>query len=116
MKNRPFRERLGFAFAGITAGWRRERSFRTHVACGALVLLALVLLRPAPVWWAIIALIVGLILAFELFNAALESLIDHIHPDQHPEIGTVKDMAAGAVLVLSAVALLIAAALLVSLL
>lgn len=116
MKNRPFRERLGFALAGITAGWRRERSFRTHVACGALVLVTLLLLRPAPVWWAIIALIVGLILAFELFNAALESLIDHLHPDQHPEIGAVKDMAAGAVLVLSAAALLIAAALVVSLL
>jgi diacylglycerol kinase len=31
-------------------------------------------------------------------NAALETLVDHLHPDIHPQIRVVKDMAAGAVL------------------
>ena len=54
------------------------------------------------------ALTVGLVLVTELVNSALETLIDHIHPDQHPEIGAAKDIAAGAVLVSSLVSLAVA--------
>ena len=63
------------------------------------LILALVVLRPAAVWWGVILLTTGLVLAAELFNAAIEALVDHLHPDRHPEIQTVKDMAAGAVVV-----------------
>lgn len=110
MKNRPFRERIGFALAGIAAGWRRESSFRTQCGMAGLAVLALLVLRPTPVWWALIALLVGLILAFELINAALEGVIDLLHPGIHPEIEAAKDMAAGAVLLLSIVALLVGGA------
>ena len=37
----------------------------------------------------------------EMANTAIETLADHLHPGQHPEIGVVKDVAAGAVLVAS---------------
>ena len=49
-------------------------------------------------------------LAAELFNTAIESLADHLHPEQHPAIKVVKDCAAGAVLVASVAALGVAAA------
>ena len=42
-------------------------------------------------------------------SPTLEALIDHLHPDIHPEIRIIKDMAAGAVLIFSLTALLIAA-------
>ena len=80
-----------------------------------LVVTALFWLRPAPLWWALIALVSGLVLAFELMNAALEKLIDRLHPERHPEIGAAKDMAAGAVLVLACAALIVGAAMLVAL-
>lgn len=41
-----------------------------------------------------------LILAAELFNLALETLTDHLHPARRPAIGAAKDCAAGAVLLL----------------
>jgi len=110
MKNRPFRERLGFAFAGLKAGWQRERSFRTHVVFAALAALALLILRPAPVWWGLVAVVVALVLALELVNSAMETVIDLLHPDRHPEIKAVKDMVAGAVLTISLAALVVAAA------
>ena len=113
MKNRPFHIRLRFALAGLTAGWRRERSLRTHVMFAALAGVALVVLRPAPVWWALVAVTCGLVIALELVNAAIEGVIDLLHPDLHPEIKVIKDMAAGAVLVLSSAALLVALALIV---
>ena len=58
-------------------------------------------------WWAIFALLIGSILAAELVNTAIEELLDHIHPEIHPVIGRAKDLAAGAVLTLSTVAVII---------
>lgn len=113
MKNRPFHERLGFALAGLKAGWRRERSFRTHVVFAALAALALVILRPAPLWWGLVAVVIALVMALELVNSAMETIIDLLHPDRHPEIKVVKDMVAGAVLTISLAALVVALALVI---
>jgi diacylglycerol kinase (ATP) len=111
MKNRPFAARLGFALVGIRFCWRTERSFRTHVGCAAAAVAALLAIRPAPVWWALIGLVMALVLAFELINSAIERLIDHLHPDIHAEIKRVTDMAAGGVLVISLGALGVGASL-----
>lgn len=116
MKNHRLHVRLGFAVAGLMQCWRTESSFRTHVMAGAVALAALILLRPSPIWWALVMLVCMLVMAFEALNSALERLIDHLHPEIHPEIGVVKDMAAGAVLLLSIGAVIIAACLGASLL
>lgn len=109
MKNKPFHKRLGFAITGIAEGWRFEKSFRAHVALAILAAVALGVLRPAPLWWAIVILTIGLVLAVELINGALEALIDHLHPELHPRIRVVKDMAAGGVLIVAVCAVLVAA-------
>lgn len=100
MKNLTFSRRFGFAFAGITTALH-ERSFRTQLVFGLLAGVALVALRPALIWWALVGVMITLVLAAELFNTALEHLCDHLHPEAHPAIKSVKDLAAGAVLVLS---------------
>jgi len=110
VKNRSFRHRIGFALAGLIAGWRRERSLRTHGVFAGLAFAALLVLRPEPVWWALVAITVALVLALELLNAAIEAVIDLLHPTLHPEIKTIKDMVAGAVLLTSCAALAVALA------
>ena len=115
MKNRAFVERVGFALAGLREGWRRERSFRTQAAIGLLVVAALAILRPGAIWWALIGLVVAVVLAMEMLNAALEALLDHLHPDTHPAIRAVKDMAAASVLLVSCGAVLVGACMLVAL-
>ena len=74
------------------------------------VLLALLWLRPAPMWWALMAIAVALVLAAELANTAVERLADRLHPERHPAIKLVKDCLAAAVLVSSVGALAVAAA------
>ena len=106
-KNLVFLRRFGFAVAGIRHALR-ERSFRTQLGVGVLAGFALVVLRPDPVWWALVGVMVSLVLAAELFNTALEALCDHLHPEPHPAIKVVKDVSAGAVLVLSLGALWVA--------
>ena len=108
MKNRNFVERLGFAVAGLIAGWQRERSMRTHSVFVGLALLALLVLRPAPVWWALVTLAAALVLALELVNSAVETVIDRLHPERHEEMRIAKDMLAGAVLLMSIAALVVA--------
>jgi undecaprenol kinase len=101
MKNQPFAIRLRFALHGVAAAWRNELSFRTQCVAAVLVLLVLIWRQPAALWWALLLMNCGMVLAAELFNTALEAALDHLHPTRHPAIGLAKDCAAGAVLLLS---------------
>lgn len=110
MKNQPFYKRVVFALHGIAAALRMESSFRLQCLAALVVVIVLACARPSMIWWALLLLNCGMVLAAELFNTALEHLIDHLHPALHPSIKIAKDCAAGAVLLLSmsAVAVFIA--------
>lgn len=110
VKGQAFNKRLGFALQGLKLAFTRERSLQTQVLAAAVVMLALLFIRPAPLWWALLALAAGLVLVAELLNSALETLIDHLHPEAHPVIGAAKDIAAGAVLLASVIALVVGVA------
>ncbi len=101
MKNQPFPERVKFAAQGISSAWRTEASFRIQCLAAVLAVAGLVWLGASALWWALILLTVGSVLAAELLNTALEQLVDRLHPDRHPAIKLAKDCAAGAVLILS---------------
>ncbi len=107
MKGQPLYKRLGFAINGLNLAFFREHSFRHHVISCVGVLIALICIRPSPIWWAVGALAVGLVMVAELFNTAIETLTDHIHPELHHEIQAVKDISAAAVLVSSITAILV---------
>jgi len=49
----------------------------------------------------------GTAISSELFNTALETLCDFVHPDYHQEVGKVKDIAAAAVGIISFVWLVV---------
>jgi len=98
-KNQPFLERLAFALAGLGHALRTERSVRFQIVVFVIVLVAMLILRPEPLWWGLVLLASSSVLAAELFNTALEHLADHLHPEIHPSIRIVKDCAAGAVLI-----------------
>lgn len=101
MKNQPFTKRMGFALQGLAAAFRLESSFRLQCLATMLVIAVLATTRPSMLWWALLLLNCGVVLMAELFNTALEHLVDHLHPSLHPSIKIAKDCAAGAVLVLS---------------
>ncbi len=107
---------MGFALAGLMHALRTERSVRFEVVVLVLVLVALAVLRPGPVWWAAAALASSGVLAAELLNTAIEALADHLSPEFHPRIRVVKDCAAAAVFVSVVGALAVAVALAVHLL
>ena len=114
-KNQPLTARVLFACSGLAHGVRSERSLQLQLLTLGVVLVALAVLRPEPVWWALAIGSSALVIAAEMFNTAIEALADHLHPEIHPGIRVVKDCAAGAVLVTSIGALGVGAALVVHL-
>ena len=114
-KNLAFGRRLRFALAGLGHALSSERSIKTQAVFFVLVVIALLVLRPAPLWWAMVILASCAVLAAELFNTAVEHLADHLHPELHPAIRVVKDCAAAGVLLTVAGAIGVAVALAVEL-
>lgn len=97
-KNAPFVRRLTWAWQGIRAAYAGERSFRTQAWASGAVVGVLCVLRPGWMWTAVIILLAVLVLMAELFNTALESLLDGLHPGHGDFVRKAKDCAAGAVL------------------
>ena len=115
-KNQSFLLRLRFALAGLGHAVRAENSFRIQAGIFILVIVAMLILRPGPVWWGLVLFASASVLAAELLNTAVEHLADHLHPEIHPSIRVVKDCAAAAVLMAVLGAVGVAAALAVHLL
>lgn len=102
-----------YAWAGISYSFQTQRNFRIHVSVCALAIGLSLFLHLQAVEIAIIGITSGLVLALELLNTALESLVDLTVKQTYHELAKVaKDCAAGAVLVSALVALLVAAMLL----
>ena len=110
-KNQSLLARLRFARAGLTHAIANEHSLKFQVAVFAGVLIVLAVLRPEPIWWGLVLLASGAVIAAELLNTAIELLADHLHPETHASIRIVKDCAAAAVLIASITAVAVGASL-----
>jgi diacylglycerol kinase (ATP) len=96
------------AFMGI-GFLLREPNARIHIAASLTVVGAAILVRPTPVEWAIISLNIGVVLALETLNTALEGYVDLAAPGRDEVAGRAKDAAAGAVLLAAIASVFIAA-------
>ncbi|MBW4643061.1 MAG: diacylglycerol kinase family protein [Goleter apudmare HA4340-LM2] len=98
-----------YAWAGIVYSFQTQRNFRIHVSVGTLAIALSIFLHLQPVEIAVIGITSGLVLALELINTALESLVDLTVKQTYHELAKIaKDCAAGAVLVSALVAVLVA--------
>jgi diacylglycerol kinase (ATP) len=109
-KNAGLRQRATYSLKGLREGWRRERSFRTHAATSAALLLVMAALQPPALWWALVLMSLAVGMALELVNGAIEALLDHLHPQHHPQVGAAKDMASAAAFIANCTAAAVAAA------
>lgn len=92
------------ALSGIALAFREERSFRIQTGA-ALVVVGLMIWLPLKPWeYIILALCIGLVLVLELLNTVFERFVDMVKPRLHSYVEVVKDLMAGAVLVMSAAA------------
>ena len=92
------------AFRGVWLCVKNERNFRFHIVFSAYVLAFAPSFSLSGTEWALLALTIGAVLCAELVNSAVERTVDRISDKHHPLSGAIKDLAAGAVLVLAAAA------------
>lgn len=72
---------------------------RRHFLSALVVLLAALFLRITPLEFALLSLSILFVLFAELFNTAVEAVVDLVSPEYHPLAKIAKDTAAGAVMV-----------------
>jgi len=96
-----------YALNGIWITLKQENNFKIHILGGLIAIFLSFYLEINSSSWVIITTMIGLVLSIELLNTAIEKLADIVQPDKHPEIGVVKDIAAGAVFIISITALII---------
>ena len=99
---------LGNAGRGIAVAFKREPNFRLQFLAVILVVLAGWFFNISRFEWLVILIVSGLVLALELCNTVLEKLLDLLKPRFTDQAGTVKDIAAGAVLIAAVAAFLVA--------
>lgn len=100
---------IGFnhAWNGIKIAFKLERNFKIQIVIGLLVILAGTFFKLTTYEWINIILVIGFVLVAEMFNSAIEKLLDYLNPAIHPSAKVIKDLSAGAVLTSAFVAVVI---------
>jgi diacylglycerol kinase len=97
-----------FAFQGLSVLIKSERNFKFHLFAFLCVSIAGFYFQIEKTEWFAILIISSIILTAEAINSAIEKLCNHLHPEIHPSIKSVKDIAAAAVLLSAISAIVIA--------
>lgn len=99
MPLRQWIKSANFAIEGILHAAKTQRHLRYHFYSAAAVLLISYILGVSRTEFLIIALSVIAVLLAEMFNTAIETIVDIISPEHSEKARVVKDIAAGAVFV-----------------
>lgn len=86
-----------FAVQGFRVAVKNERNIKVMLAGMVFAITCGLILQIDVISWAIVLLCCGCVIAAELLNTAIESVVDLVSPEYHPLAGRAKDIAAGAV-------------------
>lgn len=101
-----FYKSVGYALDGIEYAINHERNIKLEILAAIVASVMGFLLHITVIEWLILMLLIATILAFELINTAIERTVDLVTKDYHELARVSKDMAAGAVLILSCFAII----------
>ena len=106
-KNRDVISSLEFALTGIFTAFKEEKNMRSPVLSALAAIIAGLIFRISATEWLFLLLSIFLVIAFEIMNSAVENVVD-LASDYHFSMRAknAKDMAAGAVLVVSGFAVI----------
>ncbi len=96
-----------FALRGIIDLFRFENNAKVHLGAAVLVVGAGYWLGLSIMEWVTVTTQIGLVMAAESFNTALEKLADRVTTERDPLIRVAKDLSSGAVLIVGIMALVV---------
>ncbi len=98
---------FGHALDGIKASFTTEYHMIIHGYVAVCVIIAGALFQISYIEWLICLILIGMVIALELVNTAIEAVTNMITTDNNFYAKTAKDVSAGAVLVMSIISALI---------
>jgi diacylglycerol kinase (ATP) len=96
-----------YAWCGLKKCATKEQNLCFHLVAAVLVVAvgaAFGITRPE---WMLVVLCIGMVVAAELVNTAIESVVNLVSPERHPLAAQAKDVAAAAVLVCAVAAAIV---------
>ncbi|MBE9032519.1 diacylglycerol kinase family protein [filamentous cyanobacterium LEGE 11480] len=91
---------LRYAWMGISYAFQTQRNFRIHTIVGSIAIGLGIWLQLPAVELTVIGITIGLVLAMELLNTAIEAVVDLTVKQNYHELAKIaKDCAAAAVLI-----------------
>ncbi len=101
LKNGLKKEINSFKYAGmgIFSAIKCEKNMKVHIFIMVLVIFLGIWLKISLIEWIICVILFAGVIAGEMFNTAIENMVDLVMPDVNPKAKIAKDVAAGGVLV-----------------
>lgn len=96
-----------YAFRGIKYAFQGQRNIKVQMCSGIAAVAAGLILKVQTIELIAIFLISGMIIALEMVNTAIEKMVDILSPEFNRSYGAIKDIMAGAVLVLAITSVII---------
>ena len=107
MKAKNFFQSFVHAFNGIATVFREEFNARFHFFAALMVIVLGVALQVSWFEWVVLILAMAGVITMEMFNTSIEYLADLYSTDPNQKIKKIKDLSAGAVLVMAIASLII---------
>lgn len=104
---KDFFKSFTYAIQGIWSAMADQRNLKFQLAVAVLVIGAGFYVSITALEWCIILICIALVIGLELVNTAIENLVDLVTMERNPLAGKIKDIAAGAVLTVSVISLII---------
>ena len=108
MKKRSVISSFNYAVTGIITALKTEKHMKVHYGIALAVIIASLFFDFTKIEFLILLFAISLVIVAEMLNTAIEKSIDMITKDYHPLAKVVKDVSAGAVLIASLNALVVA--------
>lgn len=107
VRPKTFWESFKYAVDGILDVFRTQKHMRFHFVTMLLVLLVALLYDLSKRDILVLMFVISLVLMAEMFNTAIEAVVDMVTQSYHPLAKFAKDAAAGAVLIATVTAILV---------
>ncbi|MFD2586708.1 diacylglycerol kinase family protein [Croceitalea marina] len=95
---------IGFALKGMFLLLRTEASIKVQFVIALITAAAGFYFEISITEWILQCLAIGLVMGIEGMNTAVEKLSDFVQPEHDEKIGFIKDVSAGAVMIVSILA------------
>ena len=81
---------FGYAIKGIKSAFISEPHIKIQFFFATVTIAAGFILNISRIEWCLVILCIVLVIAIELFNTAIEKIMDHVTPEHHPVVGLLR--------------------------